>query len=544
MPCSGAEIDTTAIFNRWGLAAGYVKQRLYEANRESPDIAARTAAGLLGHEGSVEMIGDDSQLQMFLSTNVDKIADFDCAAHVRSEGARALAAMGGEERELFDFYLALDALGATGDSAISFFRDASLLAAWSFLAQKLDDAAASHGALSVEYSEIGAGLWISGILLNVIPGAGVPFLASALVMFGLAEAEQVTADGYTQVASDARTRLQGEGSFGAEVTASGSALARDVHAGSALLGELLSAQAQLAELTGPDGENGPSESERLAALVAESDQDRLLAEQGMQSAMTLAREAQDCAVTDYRRVLDSLVSGEGSTDIAALVEAAQRAFGSASFVEVDHAKWLAGMQHDLALLPDPTSNTPFEAARLEVLQGLGQSLVSMYQGRLAALAEVRLAEWTLKLEEVSRAQAAWNARMDLLVSRARSAWSAGSKTLLQEQEKWRTSFAAEYTRKTDQWEEILLGFQERKRGWVEETALRAARVGSEQILDEVGQSADALSREATGRLVTGMSGEVPGAEDLLARLMPSGSLAEALAHARQLADSAPPPGSP
>ncbi len=554
-----------------------MKQRLHDANNESSDAAARAAASCLRGGASLAMIEDDQQLRTFLSTNVDKTAGIDCTAFLRTKGAKALADMGVDERRLFEFSLAIDALGAAGGTGASLFADGSLLAAWDYLARRLDDAAAIHDANATEYGEIGAGLWITGIVLSALPGAGVSFMASAVIMFGLGVSEQTIADGYTAVASDARARVQGEGSYGAEAAASDAAFASGVDAGAAAIRDLSSAQSRLSSLKGAGWGARPSEGEFmdalagmyaqsdgspvpdrvasavheyfdsigpgagnapdiLSALVRVSDLEMKAAEQALLSASARAREQQDASEAGWRQALSAFQSSGSRADLAALSDTAAIAFATPSFVAEDHARWLSRVQQELGLEPGPASSTQYETARGEVLDGLKTSLLSLCEQRLQGIAEVRQAEWDLEQERLSRARSAWTGRMELLVARGNAAWEEAGKTLEQESARWRSEFEKEYTRKSREWDAVVLGFLEGKQKWAAETAGRAARTGSEQILAEVGQSADALSREATGRLVTRMLREAPVAEEILARLLPTGTLGAALEDARRHAD--------
>ena len=184
-----------------------------------------------GRERRRRSLEADSQLDTFLSTNVDKTASLDCAGHVRQQGENALAAMSTGETELFRFYLAMDAFGATTGSGAHFFRDSSVLAAWEFSrAAALGERGSTQAESEGVRRDRGCAV-VHGHPAQRASRAGIGFMAEAVVLFGVAIAEQDKADSYTPVIADARSRLSGEGSFGSAVAASGSALARDVDAG-------------------------------------------------------------------------------------------------------------------------------------------------------------------------------------------------------------------------------------------------------------------------------------------------------------------------
>ncbi|MCX7038347.1 MAG: M23 family metallopeptidase [Spirochaetes bacterium] len=574
----GGSSDPTAVLARWGLAAGYVKQRLHAANEGSADIAAQTAGKAFAGGAAAEMVDADQYLRAFLSTNHDQTLDLDCTAFIRQEGERALAALSGRERELFRFYLAMDALGGTAGQGASFFRDSSMLAVWKYLEQKLSESAAAHASKGRSLAEIGAALWTAGILLNIFPGAGIPVLLQATFVLGMAVYEQNEAQKYAPIIAGARSRLSGEGSYGAIVAGSASNLAADIGSGNDALARLLSEQAALAGLKGSGWNGKPAEgefvqalarmyaadldpalrasisryfdgvdpltktpSDILSAMIRASDRDRIAAAQALESEERQAREEQAAAMEEYRSALKALLEGGGTPgtatpDTSALARSAAAAFAQPAFVEEGHGRALYDLQAELGLAPAATGNGEYEAARREVLAGLKESLASLYQQRLQALAEVRQAEWALKEEDLARARAAWGEKMNLLVSRGMSEWKESDGRFKAELAQWRTGFADEYRRKNVQWSEVLLGFQEAKKGWVDDTALEAARVGNESILAEVGQAASARAREMASRIVTGISYEPPDGERLLARLIPGETLGAVLEGARQSAD--------
>jgi hypothetical protein len=569
----GGSSDPAAILGRWGLAAGYVKQRLHDANMGSADIAAQAAGKAFADEAATEMVGSDGYLSAFLSTNHDQTLDLNCTAFIRAEGAQALAALKGTELELFRFYLAMDALGGTAERGASFFRDSSMLAVWKYLDRKLTESAAAHASTGRNLAEIGAVLWTVGTVLNVFPGLGIAVLIEASFVLGMAVYELNEAQKYQPILADARSRLSGANSYGAAVAGSASNLAADVGSGNDALARLHSEQAALAGLKGPGWDEKPAEgefvqaltrmygaeldpdlrasigryfgdvdrlaktpSDILSAMIHASDRDEIAASQALESEERRAREAQAAATEKYRGALQALLEGAGPPDVQALLESAAKAFARPSFVQEGHGRSLYTLQADLALEPPATGNREYEAARGEVLAGLKDSLTSLYQQRLQSLAAVRQAEWALKQEDLARARAAWGEKMSLVVSRSTSEWDKADGRFKAELAQWRTGFADEYQRKSLQWNEVLLGFQEAKGHWVEDTALEAARAGDESILAEVGQSASTGAREMASRIVTGISYEPPDGERLLARLVPGESLGVILDGARQSTD--------
>ncbi len=385
--------------------------------------------------------------------------------------------------------------------------------------------------------------------------------------------EQGEAQKYEPIIAGARSRLSGEGSYGAVVAGSASTLAADIGSGNDALACLFSEQAALAGLKGSGWNGKPSEgefvqtlarigaadldpdlrasisryfpgvdpltktpSDILTAMIRASDRDRTAAAQALESEERRAREAQAEAMKEYYAALEDLMNGDGPPDVEAFSESAAAAFALPAFVEEGHGKALYDLQAELGLAPAATGNGEFETARGEVLAGLKESLASLYQQRLQALAEVRQAEWALKQEDLARARAVWGEKMSLLVSRGMSEWKESDGRFKAELAQWRTGFADEYRRKSVQWSEVLLGFQEAKKEWVDDTALEAARVGNENILAEVGQAASARAREMASRIVTGISYEPPDGERLLARLIPGETLSAVLEGARRSAD--------
>lgn len=158
------------LFRRWGLAAGYVKQKLYEgidaaagdplqaAMREVLKPAVPTLMALDGQ--SIASYLDEPKFR-----EITGWKDF-----IRQEGRNALDGMDERERQCFEFYLALNLLGAadekSGSIAYGFFTDRSSVAVLEYFSEQLESKAESHQREGTALTIVGTAFLTIGTALS------------------------------------------------------------------------------------------------------------------------------------------------------------------------------------------------------------------------------------------------------------------------------------------------------------------------------------------------------------------------------------------
>ncbi len=247
---------------------------------------------------------------------------------------------------------------------------------------------------------------------------------------------------------------------------------------------------------------GVSESDALSVLTACVDTAKV-GKDASEAALTAAvkddRAAQATAEDSLREAMDAYLNGDALSSLDAVKAAAMVAFGynggaKSAFDELAYETKLSGAYFELSA-GAPGFDQLYESAKAASIASYSEAVKALNAARLAALKEVRQAEWDLWGQDLARKESQWSSMVTMTVGKAAAAWKAAADKLDASYQAWENAFKDEYQAKAELWAENYLAFAEKKQAWVDDLALKAGRAGSEQILAEAGMGAGLQSRD-------------------------------------------------
>jgi hypothetical protein len=529
----------SALVDRWGLAADWLRRRLYDANQGDESYKK-----LLESYSSddVFMEGDLRNSDADYVDYTDKARKCIDAAVRASELAYESIMADGEERKAFEFYLADQIGGGLAGTVNKQFNSRTRNLATSLFKDYLEEREDKFSTrwkrrLNIIYHykqkrrETRVFLEKArNILAGIDNGTGSK-LGRDLAALDKAEAN------YEQ----ARVRL-------AELTGSGGSAMANVADFKAQYRKLeadrrgvslasVSLDPELATLFSEYfGKLGAADKKSFSAALARMTSlaraDRDAARLGSAAAAKTAQNLQDEAQRRYQSAYDAYLNGADNE--SELRAAARAAFKDAAWID----RTALGMKNELlesaAFSGGGLLNAAEATERSEALRLYAQSILEAFQGALASRGAILENEWKTEIDDLAARRSAWYASVSLMRAKAASSWDAGAEKLRQSRAAWDSGFRREYGAKSEAWDVSYLAFGAEKLEWVDETRTKASRTGDAAILAEVGASADDRMRSASDPLIGSMSYDPSDAQRRLDSLLASIGAEQSLEGSRLL----------
>ena len=527
---------------RWGLARDYVVKRLAAndsgfASRVSYSESAIDDATIGGHRFT---LAGPTLAEILATYREDSLA---------ADQEAAYASLDGDEKAMFDTYLALQLTGAmkppkaTNDGsstydAFSSWSDRAQYAALEAEAERqiavcrtgIEASAATYAGFLAAAAVAGAFL----ITIFLVPGllaaaalALATMTAFGLTMSGVGETRAVyssaMSDLFAQTESGALRMTDGMPSCVAlrskylsscdrlasleGVTLGGAACDESsLRAALAQSGSLTSAEVD--ELTSLYGayasETGATNHGSLEALSALATWSRVSRDDslgGLEAAYAEDDVERVEAGEIYNAVYAAFIAGRASEEDLAL--AANAAFGPGAASAKTHVSNLETVLREGSLSGESAAGSEgFDAARQ--YSTLSARAVSLrYDAELSA----REAEWTCDRQELYERWLAWRRAGELLLSRGESDFDAAFERLESEAGSWAERFAEAYSIKAAAWDYAYADSLEAKRDWAARATMAVDGAASEAIVAMLGVDAAAAGRKLTSFAVTGFDFE-------------------------------------
>ena len=501
----------SALIDRWGFAADYLKRRLYDSN------GSGSLGYLENYQSDDKFMRDNNYLDIHTSGEDLRGAARDClrAAVTFAQSQYSAVMENADERDAFEFYFAVRIASAGGnENQFDQFNSRTSASALRMLTQRLQDTIerlranrrAPFGWISDAVAD-----WTGqasaldnkkGDIETLLNGFSPNILGSSISTF-----TQARRDYESGCARLAELR----GTDGAHLTsvedflsqyrklaAQSQGIATDLaRVSSELEAQFRSAWSVLAAEDKVSFSKALQEMTVVASVNAEDARGKTVL--AAQAAEAKAADAQQA----YRSAYEAYVAGTGTK--ADMLAAAKSAYRDSLWVAKADQELLSGVLGDAAfsagvLLNDSESNT-----RMNALQSYAQAVLSVYSGALKSRETELEQKWGQSVQDLGSRQQTWYAQVGLVRAKAASAWDESQQKLLEAFGQWREGFQQEYCDKSDAWNVAYLGLVEKKDDWVQATREKAAKAGNEAILGEVGASADDSSRSASTLLIGDIS---------------------------------------
>ncbi|MBN1649505.1 MAG: hypothetical protein JW874_15810, partial [Spirochaetales bacterium] len=157
---------------------------------------------------------------------------------------------------------------------------------------------------------------------------------------------------------------------------------------------------------------------------------------------------------------------------------------------------------------------------------LGQLLNGQVAAMMAAFADRNENFMQLKQNEIAQLQEdfkfkykKWQDTLNAILWRGRHAWNEAEKDLLAKHQEWTDAFVDEYEEKGALWDEEYLDFLVKKQKWVDECTVKASQVGSAQVLNDMGMSADLALSSIDSFVVSDVTIDQPMIDEIMAGLI-------------------------
>ncbi len=259
---------------------------------------------------------------------------------------------------------------------------------------------------------------------------------------------------------------------------------------------------------------------------------------GALAATQLANEqAYQKALNDLRQV--PLADPEHPSDAyraaeTALQEAARRAYLNPAYRTSDHVNRLLGLEQSLQAEVDPRKHPELDRAQQDLLSSQGQALAALWQDRMKSYMAVQEQRWALMQEDLQTQQSQWQASMETILKRAETQWETAFDALETQHTNWQSAFATAYQDRAAAWDASYAKLETGKAGWVQDAATKAASIGSEAVLGQLGQSAEGAIRDARSIVVSDLGISAPDARAAVAGILEGKDFASLLASGKLL----------
>lgn len=554
---SGVSFDRNRA-ERWGLARDYVVRRLASGDAGFASLVSYSESAIDDATlGGQRFVPGGSTLSELLAGYRD--------GRLAADQAAAYASLAGEEKAMFDTYLALQLTGAmkapkaTNDGSSTY----DAFSSWSDRAQYeeleaeaerqvaacrtgIEASAASYAGFLAAAAVASAFLITAFLVPGLLAAAAIAFAsitAFGLTMSGVGEIRAVyssaMSDLYAQTDAGVLRMTDGmaacvgtraayvsscgrltalEGRQSADAAFNESSLRASLEKSGGLtpdeIDELASLYAAYAD------EGGARREGSMGALSALSSWSRALRDGSI--AELEAAYAEDAAdQADAAAAYDDAYAAflEGRASVDELAAAAGAAYGPGSASAKTHLSNLEAVLREGPLNGESAAGTESLSAsrRYSILSARASSL--RYDAELSA----REAEWACDRQELYDRWLAWRRAGELLTARGRSGFVEAFERLESEAGSWAERFAESYTIKAAAWDRAYADSLEAKRDWAARATMAADDAASEAVVAMLGADAAAGSRKLAAFAVSGLDFE-DGAREAYDRIVGDGGI--------------------
>ena len=492
---------TSSLMNRWGLAADYLRRRLYDANGSA-------SLGSL-----VDYASDDKFMRTYLDADCLKTSGEDLNGDARDclNAAVAQAGLAYEsvmsnpnERKAFEYFFAIHEAALNGnEDMFSRFNSRTSELALRMLTEKIEDKVeklrSNRRAFFGWFSDAFA-KWTEQANAFDNTGGKIKRLISSFSPDSLGGAMSSFAQADSDYEAGCARLAELRGTNGVALKSVDDFLSQYEKVAAQRKGIDIDGVAIPAELesqfrsawNGLSAEDKSSFSKALRRMADLAGSSTEAAHNKALVAAQAARQKTEQAQEAYRAAYDAYIAGTGTE--ADMRAAAKAAYKDSAWVGKAEQEFVAGILDDVAFSGGVLLNACEANARMNGLQSYAQAVLAAYSGAFGSRGAELQQEWDHSLQDLGDRKDSWYAQVGLVMAKAASAWDSSQEKLAKAFGQWQDGFHREYSNKSDAWNVVYLGFTESKDEWVQATGKKAAQVGNEAILAEVGASADDSSR--------------------------------------------------
>jgi hypothetical protein len=536
----------SALMDKWGLAADFLRRRLYDAN------------GSASLSSLADYSSDNNFMRGYLDADCLKTSGEnlngdarDCLNAAVAEARRTYESVmsNSDERKVFEYYFALHVAALNGsEDKFGRFSSRTSELALRLLTKRIEDKVeqlranrrAPFGWISDAFAnwtgQADAFDNTKGKIETIIRSFSPDTLGSSITSFA-------RANGDYQAGCARLAELRGTN--GVALTSVNDFLSQYKKVAAQRKGTVTDRVSIPSELESQfrSAWNGLSAEDRTSfskALHRMTDLAGLKAEDARGKAMLAARAARQKtqqAQDAYRAACSAYIAGSGTE--ADMLAAAKAAYKDSAWVGKAEQELLSGVLDNAAFSAGVILNNSEANARMNGLQSYAQAVLVAYSGALGSRGTELQQEWDQSLQDLSDRKSTWYAQAGLVMAKASSAWDSSQQKLARAFGEWQQAFQQEYSDKSDSWNVAYMGFAESKDQWVQATGKKAAQVGNEAILSEVGASADDSSRNASTLLVGAMSYNTKEAAEKVEALLGQVGSGQSLAVLKRMGSGIP-----
>ncbi|NOY07783.1 MAG: hypothetical protein GXP33_02945, partial [Spirochaetes bacterium] len=214
-----------------------------------------------------------------------------------------------------------------------------------------------------------------------------------------------------------------------------------------------------------------------------------------------------------------------------LVTKAQAAYEESVYIERTHRMRMLETSMGLADDLDSTKYESLKGGKRKILGEIKNDILELNAERYGRYVEVKENEWNLMWENLKFRKEWWQDSIKTIMRRGNAEWNRAERKLKGGRRGWVRKFQKEYSDKSYLWNEKYGNFLNAKSLWVNDTAKKTVLAGRENILKEIGESADGRIRKSGDTVIGDIEIERPESGEVIKGLT-GGTLTKLLEEAQ------------